>query len=181
MSALGGIVQLKSIAIEERPVWRLHWSTFSSQRGCVWQLTRSGVNRISHPNWVKLSVELNCAPNQNTKFSFLYIVIWKTILLYLNLLLLLLFLSTFVDFSFYLKIFVRHLPIRTHKHTRWQTQYNSNNTSIFSILHHHHHVALIFWLYRLDFVYPNLISHFFWQIPHLRNDYLILFQSFLFF
>ena len=28
----------------------------------------SGVNRISHPDWVKLSVELNCAPNQNTKF-----------------------------------------------------------------------------------------------------------------
>ena len=52
----------------------LHWSAFSSQRECVWQLTRfggrkwrSGVNRISHPDWVKLSVELNCAPNQNTK------------------------------------------------------------------------------------------------------------------
>ena len=29
----------------------------------------SGVNRIGHPDWVKLSVELNCAPNQNTKFS----------------------------------------------------------------------------------------------------------------
>ena len=26
MSALGGVVQLKSIAIEERPVGRLHWS-----------------------------------------------------------------------------------------------------------------------------------------------------------
>ena len=76
MSVLGGVVQLKSIAIEERPIWRLHWSAFSSQRGCVWQLTRfggrkwrSGLNRISHPDWVKLSVELNCAPNQNTKFS----------------------------------------------------------------------------------------------------------------
>ena len=53
----------------------LHWAAFSSQRGCVWQLTqfggwkwRSGLNRISHPDWVKLSVELNCAPNQNTKF-----------------------------------------------------------------------------------------------------------------
>ena len=75
MSALGGIVQLKSIAIEERPVWCLHWSAFSSQRECVWQLTRfggrkwrSGLNRISHPDWVKLSVKLNCAPNQNTKF-----------------------------------------------------------------------------------------------------------------
>ena len=24
------------------------------------------MNRISHPDWVKLCVELNCAPNQNT-------------------------------------------------------------------------------------------------------------------
>ena len=75
MSALGGIVQLKNIAIEERLVWRLHWSAFSSQKDCIWQLTRfggrkwrSGLNRISHPDWVKLSVELNCVPNQNTKF-----------------------------------------------------------------------------------------------------------------
>ena len=29
---------------------------------------RSGMNRISHPNWVKLCVDLNCTPNQNTKF-----------------------------------------------------------------------------------------------------------------
>ena len=65
----------QSIAIEERPMGRLHWSAYSSQRECVWQLTRfggrkwrSGVNRISHPDWLKLSVELNCAPNQNTKF-----------------------------------------------------------------------------------------------------------------
>ena len=65
----------KSIAIEERPVWRLHWSAFSSQKECVWQLNqsvsrkwRSGLNRIGHPDWVKLSVELNCVPNQNTKF-----------------------------------------------------------------------------------------------------------------
>ena len=28
---------------------------------------RSGMNRISHPDWVKLYVELNYAPNQNTK------------------------------------------------------------------------------------------------------------------
>ena len=74
MSALGSVDQLKSIAIEERPVWRLHWSAFSSQRGCVWQLTRffgrkwkSGLNRIGHPDWVKLSVELN--------FSLLYKVL----------------------------------------------------------------------------------------------------------
>ena len=65
----------QSIAIEERPMGRLQWSAFSSQRGCVWQFTRfggrkwrSGMNRISHPDWLKLSVELNCAPNQNTKF-----------------------------------------------------------------------------------------------------------------
>ena len=79
MSALGGVDQLKSIAIEEWPVWRLHWSAFSSQREWVWQLTRfggrkwrSGLNRISHPDWLKLSVELNCAPNQNTDFPFHY-------------------------------------------------------------------------------------------------------------
>ena len=29
---------------------------------------RSGLNRIGHPDWVKLCVELNCVPNQNTKF-----------------------------------------------------------------------------------------------------------------
>ena len=28
------------------------------------------MNRIGHPDWVKLSVELNCALNQNTKFPF---------------------------------------------------------------------------------------------------------------
>ena len=56
-------------------VRRLHWAALYSQRDCVWQLTRfggrkwrSGMNRIRHPDWVKLSVELNCAPNQNTKF-----------------------------------------------------------------------------------------------------------------
>ncbi len=32
MSALGGVVQLKSIAIEERPIGRLHWSAYSSQK-----------------------------------------------------------------------------------------------------------------------------------------------------
>ena len=46
----------------------------SVKRGCVWQLPQfllpgkeSRVNRISHPEWVKLYVELNYAPNQNTK------------------------------------------------------------------------------------------------------------------
>ena len=28
-----------------------------------------GLNRISHPDWVKLCVKLNCAPNQNAKLS----------------------------------------------------------------------------------------------------------------
>ena len=32
----------------------------------------SEMNRIGNPDWVKLSVELNCAPNQNTKFPFHY-------------------------------------------------------------------------------------------------------------
>ena len=30
--------------------------------------SRSRLNRISHPDWVKLCVDLNYAPNQNTKF-----------------------------------------------------------------------------------------------------------------
>ena len=86
VSALGGVDQLKTIAIEERPVWHLHWSAFSSQRDWVWPHTRfgsrkwrSGVNRISHPDWVKLSVELNCVPNQNTKFSPSLQTIWTHI------------------------------------------------------------------------------------------------------
>ena len=65
----------QSIATGERPMGRLHWSAFSSQRDCVWQLIRfaspkwrSELNRIGHPDWVKLSVELNCVPNQNTKY-----------------------------------------------------------------------------------------------------------------
>ena len=48
----------------------------SSQKKWVWLLTRfasrkwrSRLNRISHPDWVKLSVEINWAPNQNTRFS----------------------------------------------------------------------------------------------------------------
>ena len=57
----------KEKVIEERPVWRLHWTAFSSQRVWVWQLTqfpvarkeRPGLNNIVHPDWVKLSVELN--------------------------------------------------------------------------------------------------------------------------
>ena len=57
-------------------VRRLQWAAFSSQKECVWQLNqsvcrkwRSRLNRIGHPDWMKSSVELNCAPNQNTKFS----------------------------------------------------------------------------------------------------------------
>ena len=76
MSALGDVVQLKSIAIEERPMGRLHWSAppaketgFGSLPDLLTGNERSGLNRISHPDWLKLSVELNCAPNQNTKFS----------------------------------------------------------------------------------------------------------------
>ena len=48
----------------------------SSRRESVWPLTRfasrkwrSGLNGISHPDWVKFSVELNSAPKQNTRFS----------------------------------------------------------------------------------------------------------------
>ena len=50
-------------------VRRLHWAAFSSQRGCVWQLTqfpvvckeRPGMNRISHPDWVKLRCRIKFA------------------------------------------------------------------------------------------------------------------------
>ena len=48
----------------------------SSQRDWFWPLTRfasrkwsPGWKGLSHPDWVKLSVELNCAPTQNTRFS----------------------------------------------------------------------------------------------------------------
>ena len=41
-------------------VWRLFTSLCCPER-C------SGVNRLSHPDWVKLCVELNYAPNQNAK------------------------------------------------------------------------------------------------------------------
>ena len=59
MSALGGVVQLKrvAIAIEERS---------PAPKKCVWQLIqfaarkrRSGLNRRVNPDWNKLSVELN--------------------------------------------------------------------------------------------------------------------------
>ena len=85
MFPLGGVVQLKSIAIEERPVWRLHWSAVSSQRECIWQFTRfggrkwrSGVNRISHSDWVKLSVELNLRAKPKYEiFLFSTSVTWR--------------------------------------------------------------------------------------------------------
>ena len=46
----------------KRNVWRLFPSLCCAER-C------SGLNRISHPDWMKLCVELNYAPNQNTKIS----------------------------------------------------------------------------------------------------------------
>ena len=52
-SALGGIVQLKRLGLAAYPI------SAARER-------RSGMNRIGHPDWVKLCVELNCAPNQNT-------------------------------------------------------------------------------------------------------------------
>ena len=39
----------------------------ASSISAAWKETR--MNRISHPDWVKLCVELNYAPNQNTKIS----------------------------------------------------------------------------------------------------------------
>ena len=49
---------------------------------------RSGMNRICHPNWVKLCIELNCAPNQNTFYYIyinLHIYIYIKICIYINL------------------------------------------------------------------------------------------------
>ena len=61
-------------AIEEQPVKSLHWTELFSQRQCLTVFPQfvlsgrwSGMNMISHPDWVKLCVELNYAPNQNTK------------------------------------------------------------------------------------------------------------------
>ena len=58
-SALGSVVQLKSLGLAAYPI------SAARKEGTV-------ENRIGHPDGVKLSVELNCAPNQNTKFSFYY-------------------------------------------------------------------------------------------------------------
>ena len=70
----------KKNVIEERLVWRLHWTAFSSQRECVWQLTefpvarkeRPGLNRIVHPDLVKLSVELNLRVKPKYEISLHY-------------------------------------------------------------------------------------------------------------
>ena len=51
-SALGGVVQPKRRCLAAYPV--------SAARK-----KRSRKSRIGHPDWVKLCVELNCAPNQN--------------------------------------------------------------------------------------------------------------------
>ena len=55
-SALGGVVQLKRVCLAAYPI------SAARKRS-------SGLNRIGHPDWVKLCVELNCAPIQNTKLS----------------------------------------------------------------------------------------------------------------
>ena len=52
-SALGGIVKLKRACSAAYPI--------SAARK-----RRFGWNWIGHPGWLKLCVELNCAPNQNT-------------------------------------------------------------------------------------------------------------------
>ena len=61
------------LRLKSPPVRRLQWTALFSQRECVWQLTqfllpgkRLSLNRIGHPYWVKLCIELNCVPNQNT-------------------------------------------------------------------------------------------------------------------
>ena len=54
-SALDGVIQPKRLYLAAYPI--------SGARK-----RRSRMNRIGHPDWVKLCLELNCAPNQNTKF-----------------------------------------------------------------------------------------------------------------
>ena len=53
MSALNGVVQPKRV--------------FDSFPNYCCQETWFGLNRISHPDWGKLCIELNYAPNKNTK------------------------------------------------------------------------------------------------------------------
>ena len=55
--------------------WDVCTGRHYSAKECVWQLTqflwperKSGLDRIGHPDWVKLCIKLNCTPNQNTKF-----------------------------------------------------------------------------------------------------------------
>ena len=55
-SELGGVVLLKRMCLAAYPI------SAARKEG-------PAMNRISHPDWVKLCVELICAPNQNTKFS----------------------------------------------------------------------------------------------------------------
>ena len=52
-SALGGVVQLKRMCLAAYLI------SAARERG-------SGMNRIGHPDWVKLCVVLNWAPNQDT-------------------------------------------------------------------------------------------------------------------
>ena len=51
MSALGGVVQLKSIAIEERPVGRLHWSA-SPAKESVFGSLQDLVAGNEGPGWI---------------------------------------------------------------------------------------------------------------------------------
>ena len=52
-SALGGVVHPKRLCLAAYSI------SAARER-------RSGLNGRGHPDWVKLCVELNCAPNQNT-------------------------------------------------------------------------------------------------------------------
>ena len=69
-----GLREIDAADIEEQPVRRLHWTELFCQREFLTDFPNYccperwfGMNRISHPDWVKLWVELNYAPNQNTK------------------------------------------------------------------------------------------------------------------
>ena len=67
-------VPAAAAAIEEQSVRHLHWTKLFSQRECLTVFPNYccperwfRLNRISHPDWVKLCVELNYAPNKNMK------------------------------------------------------------------------------------------------------------------
>ena len=71
-SLIGSMLLL--LLFKSRQMGRLYRTKSFCKKSCVWQLPQFllpgkdiGMIRMSHPEWVKLCVELNYVPNQNTK------------------------------------------------------------------------------------------------------------------